>query len=148
MKIKIIILLIIILLAGFAVAEIINLTDPPDIKTDITAEQKTIMREKYNAEGYKIGSCLWINECYFCDYGVGDLKLNKRMITCNFEEDRKILELNESCKTCNPIIVGNLTMQDLIDKDVTQVVQAHTKEKEVMPDNQNMKDKEKSWNDK
>jgi len=142
MRKEIIALILTFLLLGMVIAS--NLKKP-DIKTDLTIEQKKIMKQKFNATGYKVEDCWWDKKCYFCNIAIGNLT-NKRAITCNFEEDRKVYR-EEDClrKPCSLVVVDILSMQDLIDKDVIQIVQAHTKEKKIKPDDKGMKGKIKKW---
>jgi len=117
----------------------------PDIKEDITEKQKQIMKEKYNAEGYKIGTCWWNDECYFCDMEMGTWKEKRVKITCNFEEDKKIWEINET--TGESYVIGEYTMQELLEKRITNIVEKLTKEKEMKLDKENII-KEKKWKKK
>lgn len=127
MKLKTI--LFIILVSGIVLSAGVMPIIKPDITTDLTEQQKAIMRQKYNAFGYKIINCFWIENCYFCDYELGRLNMTKRMITCDIKTD-----LNE-----------NITMQDLVDKDVIQVVKAHTVTTTTMADNHHLDGKVKRW---
>jgi len=86
------------------------------------------MKQKYNAEGYLIHNCYWIEECYFCDYSLGTLNLTKRMITCNTGKD----------------LTKDITLQDLVDKDVIQVVKSKTYTTTTATDPQ-LKGKIKKW---
>ena len=131
------IIIVSILMIGIVVAGV-SLTNTPDITTDITKDEKIEMKEKFDATGYKINECWWIDECYFCSIEIGELSLDKRAITCNFEEERKIYNETGS-------LIGNMKMQDLVDKDIIQVVQSHTKDKDISLDNENLGGVIKSW---
>ncbi len=125
-------------MVGIVIAGGISLTNTPDITTGITKNEKAIMEKEFNANGYKINECWWIGGCYFCNIEIGELSLTKRAITCNFEEDRKIYNETGSW-------IDDMKMQDLVDKDVIQIVKAHTKDKVTSPDDQNLDGVIKSW---
>lgn len=154
MKNKIIFVFLGILLIGSLViatdfgGEIIGDITKPDIKKDINQDEKDIMKEKYDAEGYEISNCWYVDECYFCDIKIGKLNLDKKMITCDFNKDskirRKVCRDNGVCKTK---VVNNLTMEELVDKKVINIVKAHTKKKEVKDDDKGLENLRKKWNE-
>jgi len=131
------IIIISLLMMGGVIAGM-SMGNTPDITTDITKNEKIEMKEKFDATGYMINSCWWIDECYFCNIKIGELSLTKRAITCNFEEDRKIYNETGSW-------IDDMGMQDLVDEDVIQIVKAHTKDKVINSDDQHLDGVIKSW---
>lgn len=139
---KLILIILVMLLIGLVTAGISQLTQfTPDIQKHITTEQKTEMKDEFGATGYRIVNCWWVDDCYFCNLEIGTLNLTKRMITCHFGQDKKIYNSTRDH-------IGNMTMKDLVDKDVIEIVNAYTKDKIIRPDDKNLGDTTKSWNTK
>jgi len=154
---KIYTILIGILLTACVTASLVGISKP-NIITDLTEEEKINFESKFPClpedkncvRGYQINSCWWEKECYFCDLSIVGFKQDKRAITCNFEQDKKIWEAkctpNElGDKECEDVVVGEYTMQELAEKKVIKIVKAHTKEKDRKEDDENLKGINKKW---
>jgi len=108
----------------------------PNIKDDISENKKQKMKLKFNADGYKINKCEWINSCLFCNINIGKLKIKDRAITCDFQNDKYLQDSD-----------GNLvevSLQDLVDFEVIKIVNAHTKDANIQEEI-TLKNKQKNW---
>ncbi len=130
--------LIVLILGGIVMADLIR-DKKPDIDK-IPNQAKQLMGDKFDAEGYEVKKCWWEQECYFCNFKIGNMIENKRMITCNWEQDKKII--NEKGEW-----VGDYTMEDLIDFDIVKIVNSRWEhsQRTIKPDDKRMEGLYKKW---
>jgi len=151
-----------VLLATVVVAVTLS-SNRPDLKKDLTNEQLNKMLSNYGAKGYLIVDCGWKDSCYFCDYTIGTLKLKDRMITCNFDDDKKIYGLecknvtyrdledengklyDETREECETVQLADLSMEELVVIDVTQLIRKRTLDKIERDDDQDLEGKNNTW---
>lgn len=139
---------IIIILASIVIAGKAYMGRRPDITKDIPEQAKELMKKEYNAGGYEVENCWWVDECYFCNIKIGKLDV-KRAITCNWEEDKKIKEISYENGTKQVKVIGNYTLEDYIDFDVIEIAKKHYEHSEEtkQEDDKNV-GRKKSWEKK
>jgi len=103
--------LILVFVIGIASSSIIQ---RPNISADLTSAEKTGLLERYNANGYKINKCWSKGNDYFCDIEIGNLKLNRFLVTSEYDREAVLLELDE---TCVKELVGTQMIGRTITKD-------------------------------
>ena len=147
-RVYLIIILSMLLIGGVIATKFGGTLQPhsrPDITKDLTKQEKQIIKQKYNADAYKLDLCWWEDNCYFCDIRVGKLILKRKAITCNFEKDKQmnVRECRENGVCINTKIT--LTMAELVDKKITKMLKYHIKGKNIKPDDKRLTGKVKKF---
>ena len=100
----------------------------PDIKKDIKPEVKQFWQEEHQATSIDVKNIKEEQGCIRYDITIGDVIIDNRVLTCDFESERIIWGLkNPKCKPdeCEYIPVDLLTVEELIEADSQKILNAH-----------------------
>lgn len=165
-----IIIMALILISVVSAGVILDNFIRPDVTTDITSAQKTLITEKYNSAEHSYLDCSNQGECYTCKVQIGIDVTTCKDVTYEYYEpflERIVSEIKNECTTSNALTepisicnfdqakkiydenrtwIGNYTMTELMELRIISIVNAETKSITILNDTYNLEGTGKDWN--